>query len=683
MSQKYKGTYRGYLIDHHSPDPPIITFNNLAIEDYIDFYHKANINNLMVYCKDHWGKTYYPSAYGPMHPGLKRDWIKEVKEALNSKGIEFNAYYSVEYDEYIARYKEEWTVRKSNGDIRRCESPTAKWGMACYESPYGDYLVNQLKEIVTGYEPDSLFLDIFGKSLCYCPSCLSAFEKSYGYPLPDEKEYSKEEAKHMNQFLIESAYNFLFRIKKELRQLQPDLAITINFASLYPASIRSLLDYQFTEPWSGNWLSAAYARDTACNQYPQLGAGDVSEVYNYQHINKYKLAAAQISAGDCRVFMYSGSQHPDGTLEMEEAVRIGEAYKDVEGYEDELVHREVLADIGIMLTESQAKDEEVVANAISRCKQGSIHRQSIKGAMELCDNTKWGWKVVTESSLRDDLKVLKVLLLTQIEFTSREFYSLLKEYIENGGIILMDSSVDISDEDGNAFLESVVGISRYLDLDDRGTNPWQGYLQWQSNVLKEKMDRTTPPIAAYKWRVDAHKGQVLATIQSPVEKLSDTSWVNWWSPPPDQKLSNQVSMILTLLGAGKVVYFNFEFFKMSNKTYTWMDAFFSCLLHEQLRVEPIYYLETSYKHIIQCQCYQRHREWIFHYVSNAAEHYAGDIPSIDPGILHLYKGTDGPEKVELIYPEKGILEVHVENENHYSIQLPPVTIHCIVKIYWN
>jgi hypothetical protein len=55
MSNLYKKTYRGYLIDHHSPDPPIVTLDKLDAKEYEKFYTTANINSLMVYFKDHWG----------------------------------------------------------------------------------------------------------------------------------------------------------------------------------------------------------------------------------------------------------------------------------------------------------------------------------------------------------------------------------------------------------------------------------------------------------------------------------------------------------------------------------------------------------------------------------------------------------------------------------------------------
>lgn len=88
--------------------------------------------------------------------------------------------------------------------------------------------------------------------------------------------------------------------------IDPGLKVTINFAALYHKELRELFDYQFTEPWAGNWLSAAYARDTAIGQFPQLGQGDVSEVYNYKPESVYRIAPAQNAAQGCKVFMSGG-----------------------------------------------------------------------------------------------------------------------------------------------------------------------------------------------------------------------------------------------------------------------------------------------------------------------------------------------------------------------------------------
>ncbi|MEI3199336.1 MAG: hypothetical protein V8S12_02715 [Lachnospiraceae bacterium] len=73
---------------------------------------------------------------------------------------------------------------------------------------------------------------------------------------------------------------------------------------------------------------------------------------NYRPDTIYELAAAEIAAQDCRVFMYSEPMHYDGTLEFEEAAKIGKAYRKVEQFEHLLGNRKVMADIAIVQSDT-------------------------------------------------------------------------------------------------------------------------------------------------------------------------------------------------------------------------------------------------------------------------------------------------------------------------------------------
>lgn len=132
----------------------------------------------------------------------------------------------------------------------------AHWGIPCYETGYRQYILGQLREIIEQYHPDSLFIDIFGKSLCYCPACRKKFQEKYGYVLPETDEELLEHNRDVVHFLDGQAEAMLDEMKAELKKIDPELAISINFAAHYPKSIRDKLDYIFTEPWAGNWLSA-------------------------------------------------------------------------------------------------------------------------------------------------------------------------------------------------------------------------------------------------------------------------------------------------------------------------------------------------------------------------------------------------------------------------------------------
>ena len=105
MSDLYRDSRRCYLIDHHSPAPPAVTLDHLDIAEYEEFFDTAQIDSVMVYCKDHWGMTYFDSKVpGSMkHPGIQGDWIRTVRDSVARKNLEFIAYYCIEYDEGAAR----------------------------------------------------------------------------------------------------------------------------------------------------------------------------------------------------------------------------------------------------------------------------------------------------------------------------------------------------------------------------------------------------------------------------------------------------------------------------------------------------------------------------------------------------------------------------------------------------
>lgn len=482
MSNKYKQTFRGYLVDNHSPDAPVVTLENLNAEEFERFFLKANINHLMLYCKDHWGSSYYDTKIGKLHNGLKEDWVGRIVPILRKHNIEFNAYYCFEYDQYAPTSHPEWATKMSNGEPLICgaQNPdaTARWGIPCYETGYRDYILGQLKEIIEKYRPDSLFIDIFGKSLCYCDSCKKQFKDKYGYALPEDDQGLMEHNSDVVEFLDTQAEEMLDEVKLMLKEIDPGLAITVNFASHYPKEIRDKLDYIFTEPWAGNWLSGAYARDTSGGKYPQLGPGDVSQVYNYKNDAIYELAAAEIAAQGCRVFMYSEPMHYDGTLDFTEAEKIGAAYREVEKFEDCLTDRQLVADIAIIQSDtadSLIVEHPVIARSIGRAKEGGLHRKALLGAMQVCDFSKYTWQVVPELELTlPKMKQYKMIILPNLFYVREELKQDLEAYVRDGGCVFISGETGLYDHKGEllddfalAQMQGSKFIKKNLNYQDR------------------------------------------------------------------------------------------------------------------------------------------------------------------------------------------------------------------------
>ena len=161
MSDLYKKTYRGYLVDHHTPDHPGVGFEKLDAGEWERFIEEAKLDHLMLYCKDHWGYSYYDTSIGKKHPALgERDWVGELVPVLRRHGIEFTAYYCFEYDSYAVKAHPEWSTINRDDVPLVCGMPTnssnARWGMPCYETDYRAYILGQLKEIVERFRSHGL-----------------------------------------------------------------------------------------------------------------------------------------------------------------------------------------------------------------------------------------------------------------------------------------------------------------------------------------------------------------------------------------------------------------------------------------------------------------------------------------------------------------------------------------------
>lgn len=687
MSDLYKKTYRGYLIDHHSPDPPIVTLEKMNVEEYERFFREANINNLMLYCKDHWGVTYYDTKVGKRHPGLKEDWIARLKPVLKKLGIEFNAYYCLEYDSYAPKAHPEWSSRKPDGTPLVLTGRLPRWGMPCYETGYRQYVLEQLLEIVSAYRPDSLFLDIFGKSLCYCTACRNKFEKQYGYPLPEDEETLKARNKDIAAFLDNCEKEMLKDILETVKGVDPDLKVTINFSALYIKEIRDMLDYQFTEPWAGNWLSAAYARDTAPGQYPQLGPGDVSEVYNYKPASVYILAASQIAAQGCRVFLYSGSQHPDGTLEHEEARRVGAAYREVEKFERYLENRKIIADIGIVQSDTAAlinNDTPVTVNAIERVKLGSRHREALLGAMKLCDYSKYSWNVVPEQELTlEKARSYKALMLPEIYHVDEKLKNVLMRYVNAGGVLISAEETGLFDIDGgkilNYALSELYGCEYLGTVDRYASSVWGGYLEQLDDRMWKYVPDTYLPVSETRHKVRTVTGKPLALFVDPATELTEETWVNWWCPPPSCKTGDP-AILENTVGAGKVFFAAFDLFAMENKGFQLNADLFRGLLEKSVE-HPSIKLETEFPNILGYVGYDRFQdnEFIIHEISRMAEIANGDIPLLDGGTLSVSSEFRNLKAAELVYPEKKPLKI-CRNGKLQTVKLPGLRIHQVIRL---
>lgn len=698
MSDMLKNTYRGYLIDHHSPAPPIVNFNNLNPAEYASFFEEADITNIMVYCKDHWGYSYYDTKIGTKHPGLKIDYVKELRDICTKKNIEFTAYYSVEYDTLAAMQHPEWSIRDVDGTpIKMDRCPTAKWRMTCFETDYRLFMLNQLAEIVKNYKPDSLFLDIFGKSLCYCDKCKKLFKERFHYDLPEKQPYTTnaggifdfgEQGRDVNLFLEEQGIKMLNEIKVLIKNIDPTIKLTINLAALYPKKFRDILDYHFTEPWAGDWFSAIYARDTSINQYPLLGPGDVSEIYNYSKDSVYQLASSQIAAGGCRVFLYSESQHPDGTLEHLEAHKVGKAFKQIEEIEPYLKNREPFSECVLIQSEDSIVSRcgnEVYRTSGGRYFSGDLHRKSILGAMKLLDYEKLAWKIMPEQEVTyEKLKKFNLVVLAGTFHINNNLKQSIEKYVENGGNLISDASCGLYNMDGTENKDfttpNLFGCNIEKKIDLYKKSKFGSFLKSDGSSVFKYIPDTFMPLGRELYGVKPSTGIPMGNLHYPCTEITDTKWVCWGYPPPSMKSSKYPVLIKNKFGNGVVYYTSFELFGMMEEESNLNYQLFHGII-EDLLPNPIISLETEYPGAISCQCYVQKDKLLVHVISNLATRLNGETPTINVGKLKL-SCNFFKKPIAKFLNDKDIIECFEKNK-YWILNLGELKIHKLLIIKFN
>lgn len=686
MSDLFKSSRKCYLIDHHSPQPPVIPLNHLDIQEYEDFIDTADVDSMMVYCKDHWGVTYYDSQTpgAQKHNGVKGDWIASVSNLLKRKKIEFVVYYCIEYDEGAARMQPQWRVRRPDGSSLIRNDAYAKWHLCCYQTGYREYCLSQLREIVSNYSPDALFLDIFGASLCYCPECRQKFRRIYGYPLPEKEEDIQTHTSDILTFLDNNATDFFNELKSEVKKIDPTLAITVNFSCHYPQSFRQLLDYQFSEPLLlDNWFSSAYARDTATGQHPILAPGEASQVYNYAHTNQYIYDLSCIAAQGCRVGMYSGSQHRDGTLDHEEARRLGAAYHVLDKLSPWLTEREAYGNIGIIQSDASKsiKLPALVPDAILRMKRHCPHTDAVLGAMILCENAKIPWRVLPDTSMTlETLQKYDLLLLPEVYIISDLLLALLKEYISLGGKVITSMESGLWNENGtrraNSVLSKLSGVNFVTIHSEYHQNTWSAYLAPRNKEdFHGLLSCTTPPVSEEFAEVSLTSAESLAEFLLPSVACDFEHWVNWWSPPPGDH-TDFPAITKNTVDKGMVIYTAFDFFTMAaQKTYQDTDALFTDLLN-LIGFQPFITNTTELSHIIRTAFFRQNNSYLVHQISSLPRTYNGEAPAVNGGQLIIQAKITSAKTV---YPEEKVLPITF-NGTESVIDLPDFTLQQMIII---
>jgi hypothetical protein len=164
-----------HLDFHNSQYEPRIG-EKFDANEFGDRLAAGNVNAVVVFAKDMHGYFYYPSRYGPVHPGLNFDLLGQQVKACRERKIAVYAYYCTTWDNYLADKRREWLVIKRDGsNYLPKPGQTPGWTALCLV--YDDFvklMLDHTQEFVSRYELDGAWFDmpVPVAQECFCKECL-------------------------------------------------------------------------------------------------------------------------------------------------------------------------------------------------------------------------------------------------------------------------------------------------------------------------------------------------------------------------------------------------------------------------------------------------------------------------------------------------------------------------------
>ena len=314
----------------------------------------GHVNSITIFSKCHHGWAYHPSEKNEIHPGLNFDLLKAQIEAAHEIGVKTPVYLSAGLDEKYAVRHPEYLVRTPEGQTTWVKDfMTPGYHKFCMNTPYLDYLLEQIKEVCENYDADGIFLDIVGVQPCYCNNCIKTLEA--------EGKSRKNPDDVLD--LAERVYaNYTKRVRETIDSVKPGLPVFHNGGHIRGgrrdiAKMNSHLELESLP--TGGWgydhfpLSARYVQNLGMDFLGMTGKFHLSwgDYGGFKHVNalRYEVALSQINGAGSSIGDFN---HPTGEMQMATYKLIGEAYKEAEERDKWLLGAKNVSQIAVLSSEA-------------------------------------------------------------------------------------------------------------------------------------------------------------------------------------------------------------------------------------------------------------------------------------------------------------------------------------------
>lgn len=418
-----------HLDFHNSQHMPSIG-EKFDADEFGDQLLAGHVDSVVVFAKDMHGYFYYPSEYGPVHPGLHFDLLGPQVAACRQRGIKVYAYYCVTWDNYVAENYPEWLVWKRDRTTYLPKfDETPGWTALCLANPgFVELVLDHSREILERYQLDGIWYDmplpIGGE--CFCSTCLAALRERGD---PFDRAVQRQ---HKQELLV----NFMRLAYEQAQAIRPGCQVDQNNQTRLGLGARapymSNIDIEALPTAFWGYLyyptNVRYARTFGVSVCGMSGRfqGAWADFGGLKHPNQLRSELAGIIAHGAQCDL--GDQlPPSGRLDQAVYQTIGQCYAEIERLEPWLDHAAPVTEAAILVAGSPLDDLGTVEQPV---KNGSA---GVYGMTKLLMELHIQFDIVEPDI---DFARYRLLVLPDALPVDPALAERLQAYLANGGAII-------------------------------------------------------------------------------------------------------------------------------------------------------------------------------------------------------------------------------------------------------
>ena len=422
----------------HAPDYA----RNFNGRDIVRRCVEANAEYLVLWVRD--GEfTFHNSKLLPKPPGLgDRDVLREAADEARRHQLPLLVYCQLQYPAHELRQHPDWKARAADG------KPIDH--LVCFNTPYTN-VVKQLLAEMLAYGIAGFHLDMVDQGFgpphgCWCDRCQALFQAEHGRSLPKGVDWEDENWDRMMRFRYATSDRLEKMLTDYVRSLDPKATVDFNYHGNPPFSweigqtpVMHAGNGDFVTGEAGLWAFGALSASFNAAWYRAATPGKPFQIAIQRGVRMYHDQTTR-PLNDMRWEMFTLLAHGAFVTMIDKT-----AY---DGWLDPVAY----ARFGALLGEARAKGAQfgqapvrevgIYFSARTRDWYGrdkpANYFQSVQGTHKACVYEHLGFGFLFDENLSlDGLKQFPVVCLPNAAIVSEREVNLFRQYVEQGGTLLV------------------------------------------------------------------------------------------------------------------------------------------------------------------------------------------------------------------------------------------------------